>query len=315
MTRWLAGWAVGVFQILVLAASLSAEVPRQVPTKAEQARIAEGNRLAQWIVQAPASELAKSAIRVLDDSRDEKVLEGAIWVFQRSYLGSLLLGREDQKLTDWAKRYLPRAKALNPQLDEAWVYPQPTVEMRRSGEIVRRRELRVIARLPAEADEGPESEPIPMDFPRLRPERAAGLPAGIVATLQARRCTIPQSDPRRLSNFIQGAFLGRGARNWAVLCSRFRHSTILVFRDENDTQPMELARRKDSGWKLEGERTYYANQLSVVGRARILVHYDASVRPQPPPIDHQGIDDSTLDKASVVHYYYRGRWLELLGAD
>ena len=37
--------------------------------------------------------------------------------------------------------------------------------------------------------------------------------------------------------------------------------------------------------------------------------------PNPPAIDHQGIDDAFVEKASVVRYFHRGRWLELAGAD
>jgi hypothetical protein len=44
-------------------------------------------------------------------------------------------------------------------------------------------------------------------------------------------------------------------------------------------------------------------------------HYDAYGSVKPPPIDHQGIDDAFAGKASVVLYFYRGKWLELTGAD
>ncbi|MEO8658007.1 MAG: hypothetical protein ABI693_06030 [Bryobacteraceae bacterium] len=42
--------------------------------------------------------------------------------------------------------------------------------------------------------------------------------------------------------------------------------------------------------------------------------YRAYGGPKPPPIDHQGIE-SGGDKASVVLYHYRGKWLTLQGAD
>ena len=32
------------------------------------------------------------------------------------------------------------------------------------------------------------------------------------------------------------------------------------------------------------------------------------------PMDHQGIDDAIVGKASVVVYLYRGKWLHLSGA-
>jgi hypothetical protein len=44
-------------------------------------------------------------------------------------------------------------------------------------------------------------------------------------------------------------------------------------------------------------------------------HYLGYGGPKPPPMNHQGIDDAFLEKASVTYYYYRGKWLQLTGAD
>ena len=35
----------------------------------------------------------------------------------------------------------------------------------------------------------------------------------------------------------------------------------------------------------------------------------------PPPIDHQGINDAFLGKASVIEYFLKGKWLEFPGDD
>jgi hypothetical protein len=37
--------------------------------------------------------------------------------------------------------------------------------------------------------------------------------------------------------------------------------------------------------------------------------------PKPPPINQQGIEDSFVEKGSVIFYYYEGTWLRLTGAD
>jgi len=52
-----------------------------------------------------------------------------------------------------------------------------------------------------------------------------------------------------------------------------------------------------------------------VGREYILSRYRAYGGPKPPTIDHQGIDDAFLEKASVVHYFHAGKWRKLTGAD
>ena len=55
--------------------------------------------------------------------------------------------------------------------------------------------------------------------------------------------------------------------------------------------------------------------ISPVDQEFIMSHYRALGGPKPPPIHHQGIDDAFLEKASVTHYWYEGKWLRLQGAD
>lgn len=59
----------------------------------------------------------------------------------------------------------------------------------------------------------------------------------------------------------------------------------------------------------------YSREITAVDRNFIMTHYRAYGGPEPPPIDHEGIDDAFLEKASVVHYWYEGRWIQLQGAD
>jgi len=59
----------------------------------------------------------------------------------------------------------------------------------------------------------------------------------------------------------------------------------------------------------------YLSEISAVDRKFILRHYRAYGGPNPPPIDHNGIDDSFLEKASVIWYRYHGKWITLKGAD
>ena len=55
--------------------------------------------------------------------------------------------------------------------------------------------------------------------------------------------------------------------------------------------------------------------IDAVGRDFIMRHYEAYGGPKPPPIDHQGVEDVFIEKASVVWYFYQGQWLKLTGAD
>ncbi len=59
----------------------------------------------------------------------------------------------------------------------------------------------------------------------------------------------------------------------------------------------------------------YSRAIRAVGRKFILDHYRWYGGLRPPPLDHQGIEDAFVDKASLVNYCYQGKWLELQGAD
>lgn len=52
-----------------------------------------------------------------------------------------------------------------------------------------------------------------------------------------------------------------------------------------------------------------SNYQHDLGRDFIVKH-----GPKPPPIGHLGIVDMFIEKASVTHYFYRGKWLQLTGA-
>jgi hypothetical protein len=154
---------------------------------------------------------------------------------------------------------------------------------------------------------------------RLSPQSFHQLPHKIIRNLQDRGCTIPQefgnSEPH---NVISGDFRTKGQTDWAVLCSRKGNSSILVFWGGSVRKVSAIAPSPDVEFlqTIGGPGNIgFSRAISAVGRAYILKHYDDYGGPKPPRIDHQGIDDGFVGKASVVRYYYFGKWLELQGAD
>lgn len=154
---------------------------------------------------------------------------------------------------------------------------------------------------------------------RLPPSAFPHLSAGVRTYLVRRGCTVPQawhnSTPH---NVVQGGFLRRGGKDWAVLCSLAGKSAILVFRGGQARPAAELAAGNDVSWvqQVDGDgRVGYSRALSAVGRRYILGHHEAFGSPLPRPLDHEGIEDYFEGKASIIHYYSNGRWMELTGMD
>ena len=117
--------------------------------------------------------------------------------------------------------------------------------------------------------------------------------------LDRRKCTIPQAWVNKKShNVVKGEFIRAGQMNWAVLCSVRRVSSILVFGDSSASNPTELAREADIH-KLQdvgkGELGY-SREIAPAGRAFVLSHN----RKGAGAIDHDGINDAFVEKASVV---------------
>jgi hypothetical protein len=144
------------------------------------------------------------------------------------------------------------------------------------------------------------------------------LPQNLATDLQRRGCTIPQVPMiKGRQNVIRGEFQKRGQTDWAVLCSVGRVSTILVFWNGSEIEPAEVGQMNDQdrlqSW-TDGKMVY-SRQIKPVGKPYIMEHYQAYGGPKPPLINHQGVNDVFVGKASVVWYWYQGKWLQLAGAD
>jgi hypothetical protein len=154
---------------------------------------------------------------------------------------------------------------------------------------------------------------------RLKPSAFSQLPKSIVSYLEARGCTIPQIfGETKPHNVIRGEFAKSGQSDWAVLCSRNRVSAILVFWNGSTKSVAEIAPEDDKSYLQtigEGGMAGFSRAIDVVDKDYILKHYREYNGKKPPPIKHQGINDAYVEKASTVRYFYRGRWLELHGAD
>ena len=102
-----------------------------------------------------------------------------------------------------------------------------------------------------------------------------------------------------------------------MLCSVNNSTALLAFRHDRDTSPETVNTSEDPHYLqgLGGDNIGYSREITAAGGDLILRRHRAYGGPTPPPIDHQGIDDAFLEKASVTWYFHNGKWLPLQGAD
>jgi hypothetical protein len=146
----------------------------------------------------------------------------------------------------------------------------------------------------------------------LPPSAYPELPSGVVDELERRACQIPQIQRHKRSNVIQGEFIRPGQADWAVLCMTKQDTSLLVFENGSERQPMEIARNRNTFRSWEIRAVAESFMLNWVGTRKPLQH-----------ISHQGISSSTdsgdpnsgrfYDYAAetTVHYFDGEKWIKL----
>jgi hypothetical protein len=252
---------------------------------------------------------AAHAEAALDASKNVWVLGNAANMLQLQYNRAIERGVPAPRAAELAERYFLKAKALDPNLDRRVILPQ--IDPQQTARAAQR-QAQAQQQWQAHVREAiGKIRMLPVDaFPDL--------PPAIAAVLRARNCKVPQPSPGgHPRNVIRGEFFARGEAGWAVLCSVNHSTALLAFRNARDTNPDTLARSEDETYlqNLGNGNIGYSREISAAGRDFILQHYRAYGGPEPPDIDHHGIDDAFLEKASITWYFHNGKWLRLQGAD
>ncbi|RPI36552.1 MAG: hypothetical protein EHM54_05440 [Nitrospiraceae bacterium] len=157
---------------------------------------------------------------------------------------------------------------------------------------------------------------------RLSPSAFSELPQSIRRSLESRRCKIPQvHNETAPHNIIRGEFIKKGQKDLAVLCSREHISTILIFQGGSASKVLEIASSPDEAWlqNFTDGQYGFSREIIVAAKKQIKNYHSYAKEfgdaPDLPPITHDGIDDAFVGKGSAVHYFYKGKWLQLSGAD
>jgi hypothetical protein len=242
--------------------------------------------------------LASRAQAGLEASNNVWVLGNAAYMLQSQYNRALQMGTPNPRAAELAERYFLRAKALDPNLDRQAILPQ----IDRQG-IARARQVE----LQAQRDWRARAEEAISKITRLPLEAFPELPTAVAGVLRARNCRVPQPSPEGAPrNVIRGEFFAKGEAGWAVFCSANNSTALLAFRNDRDTNPDTITTSED--WRylqgLDGNQIGYSREITAAGRDFIMRHYRAYGGPEPPPIEHHGIDDAFLEKGSITWYFY-----------
>jgi len=159
---------------------------------------------------------------------------------------------------------------------------------------------------------------------RFPPDSFPELPKPVRDSLAHRGCQIPTPGAFRRS-VVTGAFTVKGAVEWAILCSVQDTSQILIFNAGNGAVVDSLGRGADSGWiQGNGNNTWlFSRVIGIVSMRELnIIPIDTTSeytvyygRMLPKPIDHDGVYEWFLDKASTTYYFAQGRWIDVGTSD
>jgi len=158
---------------------------------------------------------------------------------------------------------------------------------------------------------------------RFPPDSFPDLSKPVSDTLVGRGCLIPT--PGYRANVITGAFTAKDIVQWAVVCSVNDTSQILVLDAKNGVVLDSLGRSPDVNWIQSNVNStwLFSRFISTVPMSRLnivpidttgedVLYYGAVL---PKPIDHDGIDEAFLDKASETYYFAQRKWFMVSSSD
>jgi hypothetical protein len=140
------------------------------------------------------------------------------------------------------------------------------------------------------------------------------LPSETSHELNRRGCMIPQTyEAHQPENVIHASLERAGASDWAVLCAAKGSVSLLVFFGNSPGDAVELATAQET-------QSVEIHDLSgVMGfdwgidRASPLQvrEAQAAMEHRPPPLDHDALADTILEKSTIYHFYRKNAWTVL----
>jgi hypothetical protein len=154
----------------------------------------------------------------------------------------------------------------------------------------------------------------PFVIHRLPVSSFPDLPSETARELRQRGCMIPQTyEAHRPENVIHASLQRAGSSDWAVLCATKGAVSLLVFFGSSPGDSVELATAQET-------QSVEIHDLSgVMGfdwgidRASPQQVRDAqtAMERRPPPLDHDALADTILEKSTIYHFYRKNAWTVL----
>ena len=137
------------------------------------------------------------------------------------------------------------------------------------------------------------------------------LPAALVELLTRRGCLIPQTyEAHQPENVIHASLERAGSSDWAVLCSSNGSVALLVFFSSAPAGLFEVVSAPETG------RLQRHDASGVLGfnwgidpaTPEQLRQAQAGMEHRPPPVDHDALADSVIDRRTVYRFYSNRKW-------
>ncbi len=154
-----------------------------------------------------------------------------------------------------------------------------------------------------------------------RPESLPDLPEGIRRDLVLRECVVPKyvgDVGTKDKAYTKGHFRSAASVDYAVVChvAIRKVQDILVYSNADGAWNGEIISRGTFDSSPHADKCEAT--VGVATRKYILDHaraYSPDELKSVPRLDHDGVEVGICEKASTVHYFSKGRWVFLQGAD
>jgi hypothetical protein len=143
------------------------------------------------------------------------------------------------------------------------------------------------------------------------------LPPVVAAQLDERKCMVPQTyEARAPENVVRATLERKGSDDWAVLCSVNGATTLYVFFQSQLANPIALRHQRDTEWLGSEVLGAYGSAWGISRRGPLQIRGARnSLFKGKNTIDHDGIEDTFLEKSSTTHYFQEGSWTTIESAN